>query len=72
MHEIKDTTLTFEDIKHIDKNGHEFWYVRELAKILEYKSWDKFKNVLNKAMASCENSGNQISNHFVQVGKWSN
>ena len=21
---------TFDDIKHIDKNGNEFWYAREL------------------------------------------
>ncbi len=28
---------TFEDIKHIDENGIEYWYARELQKVLDYK-----------------------------------
>ncbi len=31
------TNQTFEHIRHIDKNGVEYWYTRELMKILEYK-----------------------------------
>jgi len=27
---------TFEKIKHIDDNGIEFWYARELQKALDY------------------------------------
>ena len=34
---------TFEDIKHIDENGVEFWYVRELMIILEYNKWENGK-----------------------------
>jgi len=26
----------FEDIKHADDNGVEFWYARELASVLDY------------------------------------
>ena len=40
---------TFEDIKHIDENGIEFWYARELQSVLNYKEWRKFENVINKA-----------------------
>jgi DNA-damage-inducible protein D len=40
----------FEDIKHIDENGVEFWYARELQILLEYAKWDKFTNVINKAI----------------------
>ncbi len=28
---------TFEDIKHIDENGIEYWYARELQLVLSYK-----------------------------------
>ena len=28
---------TFESIKHIDENGTEFWYARELQQVLNYK-----------------------------------
>ena len=70
MNEIKEyTEKIFEDIKHIDKNNCEYWYARELMLILEYKRWDKFMNVINKAKISCENSDNNIRYHFSHVGK---
>ncbi len=59
----------FEEIKHIDENGNEFWFARELMTTLEYSSWNKFIRVINKAMNSCKNSNNEINDHFVQVGK---
>jgi len=54
MNEIKNSALTFEDIKHIDENGFEYWNARELMKVLEYKRWDKFINVIDNAKAACE------------------
>ena len=30
MKEIDKNSKTFEDIKHIDENGIEFWYAREI------------------------------------------
>ena len=38
----KNYNKTFEDIKHIDENGIEFWYARELQLVLNYKEWRKF------------------------------
>ena len=49
----------------IDDNNCEYWYARELMMILEYKRWDKFMNVINKAKISCENSGNNVRYHFL-------
>ena len=50
MSEIdKNYNKTFEEIKHIDENGIEFWYARELQLVLDYKEWRKFENVINKA-----------------------
>lgn len=45
---------TFEDIKHIDENGIEYWYARELQKVLDYKEWRKFENVIKKAKEACQ------------------
>lgn len=45
---------TFEDIKHIDENGIEFWYARELMNCLNYSKWSNFKKVISKAMESCK------------------
>lgn len=54
----------FEDIKHITDDGIEFWYGRELQKVLEYAKWDNFKNTIEKAKTSCENSNINVLDHF--------
>ncbi len=70
MNEInKNYSKTFEDIKHIDENGIEFWYARELQLVLDYKEWRKFEGVVQKAMKSCENSDIHTLDHFVVVDK---
>ena len=65
----KYTEKNFEDIKHIDEYGNEYWYARELQVALDYKRWDKFCNVIESAKIACENSNNAVLNHFSQVGK---
>lgn len=45
---------TFDDIKHIDEFGQEYWEARELMKVLEYKKWERFNNVIEAAKISCE------------------
>ena len=70
--EIKKYNETvFEDIKHIDEYGNEYWLARELQNVLEYKRWDKFCNVINNAKKACENSNYKVFEHFSQVGKTS-
>ena len=66
-----ESTQTFEDIKHIDENGVEFWYARELMKILEYNKWENFEKVINKAKDACKNSGISVFEHFPDVRKLS-
>ena len=66
---MKKTEKTFENIKHINEFGSEYWFARELYPLLEYASWDKFLNVIKKAMTACKNSNNNIEDHFFQVGK---
>lgn len=65
------TNQTFEDIKHIDENGIEYWNARELQIVLNYKEWRKFENVINKAKESCKNSDISALEHFVDVDKLS-
>lgn len=60
---------TFEDIKHIDEYGNEFWYARELQKVLEYAKWQNFENVIKKAKHACINAGNVEISHFTDVSK---
>ena len=70
MNDIKEyTTKLFEDIKHIDEFGNEYWLARELQNILEYTQWRRFENVINKAKFACENSNIKVDDHFANVGK---
>lgn len=60
---------TFEDIKHIDEDGQEFWYARELQRVLEYAQWRYMKEAVERARLACENSGLNPDNHFAEVRK---
>ena len=71
LKEIEENNKSFEDIKHIDENGIEFWYARELQIVLDYKEWRKFENVISKAKIACENSNINAFEHFVGVDKLS-
>ena len=73
MNELKEyTERLFEDIKHIDENGCEFWYARELQKVLDYKKWERFSNVIKNAMMACKQSDCNVSDHFPGAGKMIN
>ena len=52
------TEKIFEEIKHIDEEGNEYWEARELMTILEYSKWENFNNVIKKALVSYKNSNN--------------
>ena len=70
MNELENINETiFESIKHVDEDGNEYWYARELQKVLEYKRWDKFYNVIESAQVACSISNNNVLDHFSQVGK---
>lgn len=53
----------------MNEYGVEFWYARELQAALEYKEWRNFYKVMNRAVIACENSENEVADHFVEVNK---
>ena len=65
----KYTNNTFENIKHIDDYGNEYWYARELQKVLEYKDWRNFQKVIDKAVLSANNSVSKEEDWVVEVNK---
>ena len=72
MNEIKEyTEKMFEDIKHIDEDGKEYWLARELQYVLDYSQWRRFENVIDKAKISCNNSKINVEEQFANVGKLS-
>ena len=73
MNELEKINETiFESIKHVDEDGNEYWYARELQKVLEYTEWRKFVGVIKKAINSCKASNYVASDHFVGTDKMIN
>ena len=58
------TEKTFEEIKHNDEKGNEYWNARELQQILGYKEWRYFSAVIEKAQVACSESNNSINSNF--------
>lgn len=65
----KYSEATFESIKHINEYDQEFWYARDLQKVLEYREWRNFSAVIEKAKMACSASENEVEDHFVDVNK---
>lgn len=49
------------------RDGVEYWHARQLQPVLGYTEWRNFVLVIEKAKAACQNSGQQVPDHFVEV-----
>ena len=57
----------FESIRKTNEEGHEYWSARDLAKVLGYTEYNKFKNAIRKAETACKNSGQAVSDHIAHM-----
>ena len=65
MSELEKINETiFESIKHIDEDGNEYWYARELQKVLEYNQWRSINDLIKRAKVACKESENNVNYHF--------
>ena len=69
MNNLEINNNIFESIKHFDEYGNEYWYARDLSKILEYKDWRNFQKVIDKAVISAKNSFSNKEDWIVDVNK---
>jgi len=65
---IAELLEKFEDACYYYE-GIECWSARELQIILGYSKWDNFRKVIDKAIKSCEQAGEETKNHFAEIGK---
>jgi DNA-damage-inducible protein D len=66
---IEDLIAAFEDAAQTDDEGNQFWFARDLQKLLGYSKWDNFLTVVQRARDSCTASGHSVADHFAGVGK---
>ncbi len=59
----------FEAIKKVRDDGTEYWNARELSVVLQYKKWENFEKVIDRAKLACKNSGKNIKDDFPEVRK---
>ncbi len=59
---------TFEEYAR-EAEGVEFWFARDLMKLLGYDKWENFLNVIENAKIACTNSGYDVNDHFPEVRK---
>ena len=62
-------SVSFEGLKKNNEHGAEYWSARDLQICLGYTQWRRFESAINRAMESCEASGNKASYHFAAAGK---
>lgn len=56
-------------VQTLENEQVEFWYARDLMKLLGYTEWRNFEKAILRAMESCKAGNNETSNHFVEVNK---
>ena len=67
--QITPITAGFESLKQTNEHNAEYWRARDLQPLLGYAQWRRFEQAVERAMASCETSGNNPENHFAGAGK---
>jgi DNA-damage-inducible protein D len=65
----KANESNFENIKHNDEDGNEYWRARELQEVLNYKEWRNFEKVIKTAQIACKISQHEVAEHFIETVK---
>ena len=60
---------SFESIKQTNAHGAEYWSARDLQLLLGYSQWRRFEQAIERAVSSCQQSGNKPDHHFAGTGK---
>jgi DNA-damage-inducible protein D len=56
-------------IQVIEDERIEFWYARDLMKLLGYSRWENFEKAIGRAVESCETTQVEVLDHFREVTK---
>lgn len=60
---------SFEERRQVNQHGAEFSSARDLQPLLGYSQWRRFEEVVQRAITSCQQSGNDPTYHFANADK---
>jgi DNA-damage-inducible protein D len=60
---------SLEQLKQTNAHGAEYWSARDLQALLGYGQWRRFEEAIQRAITSCQSSGNDPEYHFANAGK---
>ena len=67
---IEQIKLQFDNAIQTTENEQiEYWYARDLMKLLGYSRWENFENAIRRAIESCETAQIEVSDHFREITK---
>ena len=73
MNEKRDVLLNFksrlDSVVKYDTNNNPYWSARDLQEILGYVEWRKFNLVIQRAIKTCNMSGYDPNDHFINSNK---
>lgn len=56
-------------LQHYENTEVEYWYARDLMKLLGYERWENFEKAIERAKNGCKTAGGELENHFREVTK---
>ena len=67
---IEQIKIQFDNVIQITENEQiEYWYARDLMKLLGYTRWENFEKAIGRAVESCDTSQITVQDHFREVTK---
>ena len=67
---IEQIKIQFDNVIQVTEAEQiEFWYARDLMKLLGYSRWENFAKAIERAIESCETSQVEVLDHFREVTK---
>ncbi|OWV15395.1 DNA damage-inducible protein D [Fibrobacter sp. UWH1] len=64
---IKDTFD--KSLQHYENTDIEYWFARDMMKLLGYERWENFEKAIERAVTGCKTAGGEPENHFREVTK---
>lgn len=67
---IEQIKRQFDDVIQTTEQGNvEYWYARDLMKLLGYERWENFEKAIKRAMEACKGVNIKSLDHFREVTK---